>query len=253
MNAVRWASSKMGDGVAAVGRALVSRWARKWADGGMGARATSFYYWCSSHAGAICALVAGAAGCLLTAAQMPGYMGLVGLDAAEVELWSVRLAYVWPVLVSAKLASDKWHDIGQPKWISSPQGLWLKDHSPMLTTAVGVAWWYAERCTGSGWCDAERWVLFVVGVIGANFGILPRAGRAIPPAKVLEALAGVLDPPTPAVAVQAAAVAVQPDALLMQAALVATATGEATGEVSKDDARRALDIVARKIEPSKEA
>jgi len=237
------------DATAAVGCALITSWARKLADGKMGPTASRFYFWLSTHAGVITGTVAALSGCLVVAAQMPELLALVGLNAAQVELWSVRLAYVWPVLISLKLATDRWHDIGADSWHAHPAAVWLKEHSAALTYLAGGAWWYAERCGAGGWCDVERWAVFVVGVVGANFGILPRAAQALPPAKVLEGLAGLVTAPTPAVAKQAEAIAALPDAPQAQNVLRAASHALDTNEPEiKAEAKVAVSVVAAQIE-----
>lgn len=248
MKVLGWISGKLNEGTAAVGRVVVTSWARKLADGKLGPGAAKAYYWLSAHAAAIMATVGALAGCLEIAAQRPEYLVLVGLTPAQVQQWAVWLAgYVVPVLMSAKLITDQWHTIGHPSWMRAPWAVWLKEHSALLTYLSGGALWYVQQCHDGTWCGYERWALFVVGVVGANFGILPRADHAIPPAKVLEGLAGLIAPPTPKVAEQAAQIAALPDdeANASRAMLALVAVGQADTQ-KLTPAEKAEDVNALK-------
>lgn len=199
-------SGKLNGAAAAIGRAVITRWGRQWADGKLGPGASKVYFFLSAQASKITAALAVLSGSLLAASQMPDLLFLVGLNPPQVQQWAQWLAYVAPILVSLKLATDQWHSVETPAWMSKPWAVWLKAHASTVSIVFGAAWFYAEQCQGSGWCDVERWALFGFGVVGANFGILPSAAKAIPPAEVLKALAGLVDAPTPAVAKQAASI-----------------------------------------------
>lgn len=216
---LKWIGEKWDGAQSAVGRLVLGRIGRKWADGKLGAGPTRVYYFLSAQSGTITAILAALAGMLLAAAQMPDLLALVGLTAEQVTLWSTWLAYIAPLLVSLKLATDQWHSVTPAGWMDSAQARWLKRNSALITVAFGVAWFYAEGCGQGGWCDAARWALFALGVVGANFGILPSAARAIPPTEVLRALAGLVDPQTPRVEAQAVVIDEHPEALELKGAL----------------------------------
>lgn len=224
--ALGWLGGKMNDATAAVGRALITRWARKWADGEAGPFWTRVYYGLARYSGAITTTLGVLAGALVTAAQWPELLELVGLSPAAVLVWGERLAYAAPVLVSIKLAADQWHSITKPAWLSAPWAVWLSGHSMLVTTVFGAAWGWSRDCGDGGWCDLARWSLFVLGSFAANCGILPRAARAIPPQQVLEALAGLVTAQTPKVEKQALAIEQHPQAGALQDKLTAAALDE---------------------------
>ena len=234
----KWISGKLNDGTAAVGRAFITRWGRQWADGKLGPGATKVYYFLSAHAGAITLALSVLAGSLAMAAQRP--------TSAQ---WSTWLAYVAPILVSLKLATDQWHSVERPAWMDAPWAKWLKDHSAALSLVFGAAWFYAEKCQGGGWCDAERWGIFAVGVVGANFGILPSAAKSIPPTEVLKALAGLIDAPTPKVAAQAAVIQEMPaqKSEAVKDVLSAVAVIDAGDKSTKADVKQALAEVSHEF------
>lgn len=247
-------SSKLNGGVAAVGRTLITHWGRQWADGKMGPGASKVYFFLSAHAAQITLALSVIAGSLVAAAQMPGLLALVGLDAPTVAQWGAWLAYAAPILVSLKLATDQWHSVEKPAWMAKPWALWLKDHASTVSVVFGGAFWYAEQCQGGGWCDVERWAIFAAGVVGANFGILPSAAKAIPPAEVLKALAGLVDAPTPAVAKQAATIDAMPTVKsdAVKDVLAAVANVDPQDKTLKPDVKTALSEVSHEIAAAKE-
>lgn len=248
-----WISGKVTDLSAAAGRALVTSWARKWADGKYGPKWTKLYYWLSSHALHITGIVAFLMAGLEAAAKMPGQLALVGLTADQVNAWAVKLAYAIPVLLAIKVVTDQWHQIGHPSWLDHPIAKWLKAHGAVITYLMGVAWWYAEQCGSGGWCTFERWLIFLAGVFCAVTGIAPRADHSIPPVKVLEALAGLIAAPTPKVAEQAETIAALPRAEIVQEALGAVAARQISADTlpkAKQDheSAMALKSVSRAID-----
>jgi hypothetical protein len=227
---IGWFSGKVTDITAAAGRALVISWGRKWADGKFGPTWTKIYYWLSTHAVGVSMTIGALAIFLETAAQMPGYLLLVGLSPEQVQKWVAAIAYAMPVLVSLKIATDQWHAIGHPDWLDSGFAKWMKDHAALLTYLTGGAFWYAENCHAGNWCAVERWAIFVVGVVEASMGIIPRADHSIPPVKVLQGLAGMIAPPTPQVAEQAIAIEQLPQAQAIQEHLATAAARQSIAD-----------------------
>ena len=223
-NVFGWVSSKLNDTTAAVGRVMVTRWARQWAEGNIGGAAGArLYYFLSSHSGQITTALGILGGALVTASQWPELGALVGISPAAALVWGERLAYLEPVLVSIKLASDQWHSITKPAWMSAPWAVWLSGHAAVLSIVFGAAWGYARDYGDGGWCDAARWALYAAGILGTNFGILPRAAHAIPPQQVLEALAGLVTAQTPKVEALATRIEDHPNGEALQDALASAA------------------------------
>jgi hypothetical protein len=228
-NVFGWLSGKLNDATASVGRAMLTRWARKWAEGEIGgARGARLYYFLSRQAGHITTALSVLAGLLMTAAQWKDLAELVHLDPALALVWSERLAYIAPVLVSIKLATDQWHSITKPLWLSKPWAVWLADHAAALSIVFGAAWGWAQDCGDGGWCDLARWGLYVAGLFGANFGFISRASRAQPPQQVLEALAGLVTAQTPKIEKQALTIEHHPDREPLKDALASAALDPTT-------------------------
>lgn len=247
--AIGWLSGKLNDGTSAIGRAVVTRFARQWAEGKRGPQ--GLYYFLSRHSTQITATLGTLAAVLVLAAQWPDLLELVGLSTAAAILWGERLAYAAPVLVEIKLASDQWHSIERPKWLDHPVAIWLAEHGTINTLVFSGLWGMAKDCGDGGWCDLGRWAIAVLGLACAHFRFISSAASARPPADVLKALAGEIAAPTRKVAAQAAEIERHDDAAIMKGILADAIQESATGPVGKAFAKEMVDSVGQALTAAK--